>query len=72
MNDDQGDYDELEDDFLLLANEGQPALVQVESDSQSEKDTQEYGNKGVVIVKDEEEEQLKAMREKLRKQFGIG
>ena len=27
MTDDVGDYDELEDDFLLLANEGKPAII---------------------------------------------
>jgi len=27
MEDNDGEYDELEDDFLLLANEGKPALI---------------------------------------------
>lgn len=31
MEDYEGEYDELEDDFLFLANEGKPALVQVET-----------------------------------------
>ena len=30
MTDDVGNYDELEDDFLMLANEGKPALETVE------------------------------------------
>lgn len=48
-------------------------MVAVESESETEQQqTQEFANKGVIIVKDEEEEALKAMREKLRKQFGIG
>lgn len=32
MEDPVGEYEELEDDFLLLANEGKPALVEAESD----------------------------------------
>ena len=47
--DDEAGYDELEDDFLLLANEGKPAL---------EKATRENDNEGVVFVKDEEAEDL--------------
>ena len=27
LEDDNGDYEELDDDFLLEANEGKPALV---------------------------------------------
>ena len=27
LEDEDGEYDELEDDFLLLANEGKPALI---------------------------------------------
>jgi hypothetical protein len=73
MTDDVGEYDELEDDFLFLANEGKPAIVQVEevvSHNTATKDDDElpeFANKGVVIVKDEEEEKLKAMREKYKK-----
>lgn len=79
MTDDIGDYDELEDDFLFLANEGKPAIVEVESDKDintalitNNDNLHEFANKGVVIVKDEEEEKLKAMREKYKKQLGIG
>lgn len=32
MEDAEGEYEELEDDFLLLANEGKPALIEAESD----------------------------------------
>lgn len=60
-------YEELEDDFLMLANEGKPALVQ-EDDSKEEQE--EYTNKNVVIVRDEEAEELKRMREELKKRFG--
>lgn len=68
MFDDDGEYEELEDDFLMIANEGKAALISVETDSKNVKDDQrEYANKGVVIVKDEEEEKLKAMREKYKK-----
>jgi len=68
MFDDDGEYEELEDDFLMIANEGKAALISVEIDSKNVKDDQrEYANKGVVIVKDEEEEKLKAMREKYKK-----
>lgn len=59
-------YEELEDDFLMLANEGKPALVQDEEDKAEE----EYTNKNVVIVRDEEAEELKRMREELKKRFG--
>ncbi|CDW89648.1 UNKNOWN [Stylonychia lemnae] len=74
MFDDEGEYDELEDDFLMLANEGKAAIVVVESNNEKKiNDNQpEFANKGVVIVRDEEEEKLKAMREKYKKQLGIG
>lgn len=70
MTDDVGDYDELEDDFLLLANEGKPAVIEVEEEVMVNNKTDnlpEFANKGVVIVKDEEEEKLKALREKYKK-----
>jgi len=69
---DEAGYGELEDDFLLLANEGQPALVEVDDkNTAAEEDkVEEFENKGVVIFRDEEAEQLKAMREELRKRFG--
>lgn len=57
----------MEDDFLFLANEGKPALEVVETESSKGDDGKEFENKGVVIVRDEEEEQLKAMREKYKK-----
>ena len=75
MTDDVGDYDELEDNFLFLANEGKPAVVEVEATvtaSSKDDNLPEFANKGVVIVRDEEEEKLKAMREKYKKQLGIG
>jgi hypothetical protein len=31
MEDQEGEYEELEDDFLFIANEGKPALIEVES-----------------------------------------
>ena len=57
-----GDYEELEDDFLFLANEGQPALIPQDA---ADDDDQEYENKGVIHVKDEMEERLAQMREAL-------
>lgn len=71
MQDEDGDYEELEDDFLLMANEGKPALQEDEKDEekgQEENEDQEYENKDVYIIeKDEEEkeaeERLKEMRE---------
>jgi hypothetical protein len=51
----------------MLANEGKPALVQ-EDDSKEEQE--EYTNKNVVIVRDEEAEELKRVREELKKRFG--
>jgi hypothetical protein len=76
MTDDVGEYEELEDDFLMLANEGKPALETIESqadqNAQAATDGKEFANKGVVIFKDEEEEKLKALREKYKKQLGIG
>jgi hypothetical protein len=52
LEDEEGEYEELDDNFLLLANEGQPALVI----ASVEEEKPEYANKGVVIVKDEVEE----------------
>lgn len=73
MTDDVGQYDELEDDFLMLANEGKPALESVEALADPNTDNgKEFANKGVVIFKDEEEEKLKELREKYKKQLGIG
>ena len=78
MEDDQGVYDELEDDFLLLANEGKPALELVEETLTAEQSKVaanaaivEFENKGVVIVRDVVEEQLQAMRAQLKARFGI-
>jgi hypothetical protein len=60
---------------LLLANEGKPALIEVEDTNtaaggEEDKEGEEFENKGVVIFRDEEAEQLKAMREELKKRFG--
>lgn len=60
---------------MLLANEGKPALIEVEDTNtaaggEEEKEGEEFENKGVVIFRDEEAEQLKAMREELKKRFG--
>ena len=63
-------YEELEDDFLMLANEGRPALEEV---NEQEVQKAEYDNKNVVIVEDEEDEDQKAlrlMREQIKKKFG--
>jgi hypothetical protein len=57
-----GEYDELEDDFLMLANEGKPAIV-CEDDTNELDD--EYNNKGIVIVKDEFEERMVQMKNAL-------
>jgi hypothetical protein len=53
LEDDENEYEELEDDFLIIANEGQVALVPVVEEPEQ---TEEYANKGVVIVRDEEAE----------------
>jgi hypothetical protein len=50
----------------MLANEGQPALVPEDNSKVEE----EYTNKNVVIVRDEEAEELKRIREDLKKRFG--
>ena len=63
-------YEELEDDFLMLANEGKPALEEAKEEDFSKA---EYINKNVVIVENEEDEDQKAlrlMREQLKKKFG--
>ena len=65
------DYDLLEDDFLLLANDGQPALVEVDSKRAAAANTEEFDNKGVIIVRDEEAEALTALREELKKRFHL-
>jgi len=66
MEDDEGEYEELEDDFLFLANDGKPALIKDSEINDEEED--EYDNKDVVFVEgnllDEEvEERLAGMRE---------
>ena len=53
-------YEELEDDFLMIANEGKPALVEAK---------EEFFNKDVVIVRDEEAEALAAMRQEIKRRF---
>ncbi len=61
-------YEELEDDFMMIANEGRPALEEEE-----EEVIEEFDNKGVMIVEEEEEDEtqrgLKEMREELKKRF---
>ena len=54
-------YEELEDDFLFLANEGKPALVEA----------RESDNQGVVIVRDEEAEALKADLAEIKKRLQL-
>lgn len=70
-------YDELEDDFLMLANEGKPALVEATAKDNRkgglndlDDKGEEYSNKNVVFVRDEEAEELKRIREELKKRFG--
>lgn len=46
-------YEELEDDFLFLANEGKPALEEAREEDLKKA---EYTNKNVVIVENEEDE----------------
>lgn len=65
------DYDLLEDDFLFLANDGQPALVEVDNSKRAAANTEEFDNKGVIIVRDEEAEALTALREELKKRFHL-
>ena len=69
FEDQSAGYEELEDDFLMLANEGQPALIDASKEELS-KATDEFSNKDVVFVVDEEAEELKRMREELKKRFG--
>lgn len=73
-HDSEGVYEELEDDFLLLANEGKPALIEAstEDGSKALKNNEDFENKDVVFVRDEEAEALKAMREEIKKRFGLG
>jgi len=70
VEDGSAGYEELEDDFLMLANEGKPALEEAKDIEKAE-----YENKGVMIVEDEEDEEqaaLRKMREELKKRFGLG
>jgi hypothetical protein len=69
-DDDDAGYEELEDDFLMLANEGKPALIVEDNKAIKEDRTEEYSNKNVVFVRDEEAEELKRIREELKKRFG--
>jgi hypothetical protein len=69
FEDQSAGYEELEDDFLMLANEGQPALIEASKEELS-KATDEFSNKDVVFVVDEEAEELKRMRAELKKRFG--
>lgn len=52
---------------MFLANEGKPALIaeDVEEDDGEEQDGTDFHNKGVVIVKDELEEQMREMKEQM-------
>ncbi len=63
MNDSEGEYDELEDDFIFAANDGLPALV---AQPPVEELDDEGANEGVEIVKDEMEERLKGLREMMK------
>jgi cupin superfamily acireductone dioxygenase involved in methionine salvage len=68
--DDDAGYEELEDDFLMIANEGKPALVEAsDSVAKSLAKSDEFGNKDVVIVKDEEADALKARLAAIREKF---
>ena len=61
----------------MLANEGQPALVEasVEQLNQAKggagEEHEEFDNKGVFIIRDEEAEALKAMREEIKRRFQL-
>lgn len=54
-----GDYEELEDDFVLNVNDGKPALELVEDsedDSEDQRD-RDFANKGVRILEGEDDEE---------------
>ena len=47
LDDSDGEYEELEDDFLMIANEGQVAIEEVEEDA-DEADSKAIGAKGIL------------------------
>lgn len=53
------DYEELEDDFLFIANEGQVAILPSEAPAKAEKDD----NRDVHIVEAQEDDEERALRE---------
>jgi hypothetical protein len=65
LEDDVGEYEELDDDFLFQANEGKPALEVVEVEEKPSANN-DFHNKNVVIVKDEMEEKLKQIKKNLQ------
>ena len=47
LDDSDGEYEELEDDFLMIANEGQVAIEEVEEDA-NEAGSKDKGAKGTL------------------------
>ena len=47
LDDSDGEYEELEDDFLMIANEGQVAIEEVEEDA-DEAGSKDKGAKGIL------------------------
>ena len=46
-------YEELEDDFVLLVNDGKPALELVEDENPD--NLKDFANKGVLIIEEPKE-----------------
>jgi hypothetical protein len=59
MNDDlnvfEGAYDELEDDFVLMLNEGKPALEQIKAMGPPPILNSQHENAGVEVLKEEDD-----------------
>lgn len=79
LDDSDGEYEELEDDFLMIANEGQVAIEEVDEDADEadskdkgalkgapqpfDYDEADFRSRDIQILEDEEDEEEKALRE---------
>ena len=61
--DNASDYEELEDDFLFIANEGQVAILPSEEPPAIKNEVEREDNTDVHIFVAEEDEEEKALRE---------
>lgn len=54
-------YDELEDDFIMMLNDGKPALEQIKEMEPPPMLDADHDNAGVVVLKDDEADLMEDM-----------